>query len=147
MKPGNLNFLEPYGPFQACNGPALISDAPISQIYSGMKLYVFRAFPLSIIRSLFTVNSAMVCVIQVCRELSSRSICSFSKAVYKLEWHIPLLSLQWINSWWWEEELPETHRVSCWSKFVKLVHLVVFIIKKFVTMHGHMNVKQFAVSV
>jgi len=26
--------------------------------------------------------------------------------------------------------------------FVKLVHLVGFIIKKFVTMHGHMNVKE-----
>ena len=27
------------------------------------------------------------------------------------------------------------------NKFVKLVHLVGFIIKKIVTMHGHMNVK------
>jgi len=27
------------------------------------------------------------------------------------------------------------------NKFVKLVHLVGFIIKKFVTMHGHINVK------
>jgi hypothetical protein len=34
-------------------------------------------------------------------------------------------------------------RVSCRSKFGKLVHLVGFIIKKFVTMqHGHMNVKK-----
>jgi hypothetical protein len=33
---------------------------------------------LSIIRSLFTVHSAMVYVIQVCRQLSSRSICSCS---------------------------------------------------------------------
>jgi hypothetical protein len=32
-------------------------------------------------------------------------------------------------------------RVSCQNKFEKLVHLVGFIIKKFVTMHGHMNVK------
>jgi hypothetical protein len=38
-------------------------------------------------------------------------------------------------------ELSETYRVSCQNKFVKLVHLVGFIIKKFVTMHGHMNVK------
>jgi len=28
------------------------------------------------------------------------------------------------------------------KKFVKLVHLVSFIIKKFVTMHGHVNVKK-----
>jgi hypothetical protein len=39
------------------------------------------------------------------------------------------------NSWWWTEELPETCRVSWQNKFVKLVHLVGFIIKKFVTMH------------
>jgi hypothetical protein len=30
---------------------------------------------------------------------------------------------------------------NCQNEFVKLVHLVGFIIKKFVTMHGHMNVK------
>jgi hypothetical protein len=51
-----------------------------------------------------------------------------------------LLSVQWINSWWWTDELSETCRVSCKNKFVKLMHLVGFIIKKFVTMHGHMNV-------
>ena len=39
-------------------------------------------------------------------------------------------------------ELSETCRVSCRNKFVKLVHLVGFITKKFVTMqYGHMNVK------
>jgi len=38
-------------------------------------------------------------------------------------------------------KLSETCRVSCQNKFVKLVHIVGFIIKKFVTMHGHMNVK------
>jgi len=52
------------------------------------------------------------------------------KALYKPVWYIPLLSVQWINSWWWAEELPETWRVSCRSKFGKLVHLVGFIIKK-----------------
>ena len=37
-----------------------------------MKLYMFRTVPLSIV-SLFTVNSAMVFVIQACRQLSSRT--------------------------------------------------------------------------
>jgi len=46
-----------------------------------MKLYMFRTVRLSIIRSLFTVHSAMVYVIHVCRQLSSRSICS---SVYEL---------------------------------------------------------------
>jgi hypothetical protein len=101
-----------------------------------MKLYMFRTVRLSIIRSLFSVHSAMVYVIQVCRQLSSRSICSCSKGVCTVPvWHIPLLNVQWINSWWWTEELPKTFRVSCQNKFVKLVHLVGFIIKKFVTMH------------
>ena len=34
-------------------------------------------------------------------------------------------------------------KVSWQNKFVKLVHLVGFITKKFVTMHGHTNVKKF----
>jgi len=39
-----------------------------------MKLCMFRTVRLSIIRSLFTVHSKMVYVIQVYRELSSRTI-------------------------------------------------------------------------
>ena len=89
--------------------------------------YMFRTVRLSIIRSLFTVHSAMVYVIQVCRQLSSRSC---SKAVYKPVWHIPLLSVQWINSWWWTDELSETCKASWQKKFVKLVHLVGFITNK-----------------
>jgi len=38
-----------------------------------MKHYMFRTVPLSTIRSLFTVYSVMVYVIQVCRQLSSRT--------------------------------------------------------------------------
>jgi hypothetical protein len=51
------------------------------------------------------------------------------------------------NSWWWTEELSETCRVSFQRKFEKLVHLVGFIIRKLVTMHGHMNVKYITISV
>jgi hypothetical protein len=47
-----------------------------------------------------------------------------SKAVYKPVWHIPLRSVQWINSWWWTDELSGTCGVSWQNKFVKLVHLV-----------------------
>ena len=90
---------------------------------------MFRTVPLPIIRSLFTAYSALVYVIQVCRQLSSRSIWSCSKAVYKPVWHIPVPSMQWINSWCWAEELSETCRVPCQNKFEKLVHLVGFIIK------------------
>jgi hypothetical protein len=72
---------------------------------------------------------------------SFRARPSCSKAVYKIVWHRPLLSGQWINSWWWTEGLSETCRVSCQNKFVKLVHVVGFIVTKFVTMPGHTNVK------
>ena len=55
---------------------------------------------------------------------------SYSKAVYKPVWHITLLSVRWINSWWWTEELSETCRVSCQNKFVKSVRLVGFFYKE-----------------
>ena len=42
-------------------------------MYFVTKLYMSRTVRLSIIRSLFTVHSAMVYVIQVCRKLSSRT--------------------------------------------------------------------------
>jgi hypothetical protein len=100
-----------------------------------MKLCVFRTVPLSIIRILFTVHSAMVCVIQACRT-------EFHPGpARKAVWHIPLLSVQWINCWWWTEGLSKTCRVSCQNKFVKLVHLVGFIIKKFVMTHGQTDIK------
>jgi hypothetical protein len=88
---------------------------------------MFRTVLLSIIRSLFTVHSAMVYTLYT--QLSSRSICSCLKAVHKPVWHIPLLSVQWINCWWWTDECPK--RVVSWqNKFVKLVHLVGFITNK-----------------
>jgi hypothetical protein len=86
---------------------------------------MFRTVPLSIIRNLFTVHSAMVYVIQALyTQLSSRSRMELVKTR-------------------WTEELSETCRVSWQNIFVKLVHLFDFITKKFVTIqHGHMNVKQ-----
>ena len=43
------------------------------KFYFVMKPYMFRIVRLSIIRGLFTVHSTMVYVIQVCRQLSSRT--------------------------------------------------------------------------
>ena len=74
-----------------------------------MKLHMFWTVPLSII---------------------SRSICSCSKSVYKTCMTYTTASVQWINSWWWTEELSETCRVSCQNKFVKLVHLKVKVIRQ-----------------
>jgi len=63
-----------------------------------MKLHMFRTVRLSIIRGLFTVHSAMVYVIQVCRQLSSRRICSCSKAVYKLSTNLYDIYHCWVYS-------------------------------------------------
>jgi hypothetical protein len=50
-------------------------DALISQIYFGMKLYMFRTVPMSIIRSYsLCTQQCYVYVIQVCRLLSSRIV-------------------------------------------------------------------------
>jgi hypothetical protein len=90
---------------------------------------MFRTVRLSFIRSLFTVHSAMVYVIQVCRQLSSRPRMERS-SILVLHGQKPI------------KLFSETCRVSCQNKFVKYVHLVGFITKKFVTMHGHMKVKK-----
>jgi len=50
-----------------------------SNLFYGIKLYMFRTVPLSIIRSVFTVHTAMVYVIQVLLTASD---------------HIPFLCLQ-----------------------------------------------------
>ena len=50
-----------------------------------MKLYMFRTVHLSIIRSLFTVHSAMLHVIQVCRQLSSRTRTELSSILVLFE--------------------------------------------------------------
>jgi hypothetical protein len=44
-----------------------------SNLFFGMKLYMFRTVPLSIIRFLFTVHTAMLHVIQFCKQLESRN--------------------------------------------------------------------------
>jgi len=50
-----------------------------------MKLYMFRTILLSIIRSLFTVHSAMVYVIQIFRQLSNRAGMELSSILALLE--------------------------------------------------------------
>jgi len=109
-------------------------DALISQIYFGMKLCTFWTVLLSIIRSVFTVHSAMVYVIQVCRQLSSRTRMGLSSILVLLESCMTYTIAECtVNKLLMTEELSETCRVSCQNKFVKLVHLVGFIIKKSVT--------------
>jgi hypothetical protein len=82
----------------------------------------------------FTVHTAMVYVIQVFRQHTSRirlaslilhSCCLKTCMTYT----IAVCTVK--NSCWWTEELPETCRVSFQNKFEKLAHLVGFIIRNF----------------
>jgi hypothetical protein len=81
-------------------------------------------------QELFTVHSAMVYIIQVCRQVSSMIL--FESGLQTCETYT-IAECTVKNSWWWTEELSETCRVSFQHKFEKLVHLVGFIIRKRVT--------------
>jgi hypothetical protein len=123
------------------------TDALISQIYSGTKLYMFRAVPLPVIRSyaLYIRHWHMLYGF----EDSLRAGWGWNRSL------IPILHASCRqtciacagaectvdNSWWWAEELPETCKVSYQNKFGKISASVGFIIKKFVTMHSHMKLK------
>jgi hypothetical protein len=97
----------------------------------------FRQFlcPSSAVYSLYTQQWCMSCrsVADFEQDQDGTAVPSWScsKAVCTVPvWHIPLLSVQWINSWWCTEELSETCRVSWRNKFVKFIHLVDFITKQ-----------------
>jgi hypothetical protein len=107
ISPTKYNHITPYVPRNWCctsTSPYASSDANfedfffiinqlyalISHIYFGMKLYMFRTVPLSIIRSLITVHSAMVYVILVCRQLSSSTRMVLYFKLFK--WHESLFT-------------------------------------------------------
>jgi hypothetical protein len=117
MKSVNLNFLEPSGTLKACNGTAL--PYPFYSRLGGPQGRSGRVRKISPPPG-FDPGPGW----------NSVPSWSCSKAVYRPIWHIPLLSVQWMKSWWWTKELSETCRVSRQNKFVKLVHLVGFIIKE-----------------
>jgi hypothetical protein len=82
----------------------------------------------------------MVYVIQVCRQLSSRIRVEIRlQSVYKPVWHIPLLSVQPITPDEGQRSCPKHVEFIFQNKFETLVHLVGFIVREFVTMHGHMS--------
>ena len=76
----------------------------------GIKLYMFRQFSVHQ-QEFFTVHTAVVYVIQLASRISTDASWSWSQAVSKPVWHIPLLMCTVKNSWWWTEELSETCRV------------------------------------
>ena len=107
-------------------------DALISQIYFGMKLYMFRTVPLSISSS-FSLYTQQWCMSHRFADIF-RAVSRFSILILLancqqtcMTYTIAVCTVK--NSWWWTEELSETCRISFQKKFEKLVHLVGFIKK------------------
>jgi len=135
------------GLLTACEQDQDGTAVPTSQIYFGRKYYMFRTVPLSIIRSfsLYTQQWYMsymfadslwsgsewnCCSILILLASCQQTFMTYTIAVCTVK-----------NSWWWTEELSETCSISFQNKFEKLLLLVGFIIKKYITMHCHMNIK------
>jgi len=110
-------------------------DAPISQIYFGIKLYMFRTVPLSIIRS-FSLYTW-----QWYTRMSYRFADSFragwnavpswscSQGVSKTVWHIPLPCVQWKTPDDGQRNCPKHVEFHSKIKVWELVHLVGSIIR------------------
>jgi len=81
----------------------------------------------------FAVHTAVVYVLTVCEQdqdgtdsvMILLASCQQTCMTYTVAVCIRVVK----NSWWWTEELSETCRVYSKNKFVKLVHLVGFIIR------------------
>jgi len=118
----------------------------------GIKLYMFRTVPLSIIRgfSLYTQQWFM------CWQLASRirtepvPSSSCPQAVSKPVWHIPLVCVQWKTPDDGQRNCPKHVEFFFQNKFEQLMRVVSFIIRvyhvawsrerQFIMMHGHLNV-------
>jgi hypothetical protein len=90
-----------------------------------MKLNIFRTVPLSIIKSFFTVHTAIVLVyvIQVCRQLSANL---YDIYIY-IYIYISLLCVQWKTPDDGQRNCPKYVEFHSKNNFEKLVHLVCFI--------------------
>ena len=86
----------------------------------GIKLYMFRTVTVHH-QEFITVHTAMVYVVQVCRQLAS----SISKPL----WHIPLLCVQWNTPDDARRNYSKHVEFYSKNKFEKLMQLVGFIIR------------------
>ena len=110
-----------------------------------MKFYMFRTVPLSIIRSFSQCTQQWYTSYQFGDSLQAGSGCSIlilfaSCQQTSMTYIIVVCTVK--NSWWWREELSQTCRVSFQKKKKREISASSwFYYTKFITMHGHMNVK------
>ena len=97
----------------------------------GIKIYMFRAVPLSIIRSfsLYTQQWYMSYRFSDSLREGSGWKLSCSQAVSKPVWHIPLLCVQWKTPDGGQRNCPKHVDFYSKNKFENLVHWVGFIIR------------------
>jgi len=89
----------------------------------------------------YCTHTAMVCIIQVCRQLASR-------IRMELQFHPDPAGIYHgcvysENSWWWTEELSETCGVSFQEYIWEISVSDWFYCKKCIVMHGHMTVNMY----
>ena len=89
---------------------------------------MFRTVPLSIIRS-FSLHTQQCYMSYSLRSGSGRNVLILLASCLQTCTTYTIAVCAVKNSWWWTEELSETCRVLLQNKFVKLVHLVGFIIR------------------
>ena len=92
----------------------------------GIKLYMFRTFPLSIIRSFSLYTQQWYMSYRFCWQLASRIrmeprtelvpswSCPQAVTVTCMTYTVAVCTVK--NSWWWTEKLSETCRVSLFQK-------------------------------
>jgi hypothetical protein len=102
----------------------------ISKTYFVIKLCMFRASSMPIIRSYLLYARQLVRFMQVMWPLPSR---------VGLE-PVPIAVHTADNSWWWAQKMPETCSVLWQNKFW-IFDASCWFYTKLVTMHGHLNVK------
>jgi len=103
----------------------------------GMKLYMFRAVPLSIIRSFSLYTKQWYMSYRFADSLQAVSgwmdgwvtSWSWSQAVSRPVWHIPLLCVQWKPPDDGQRKCPKHLEFHSKNTFEKLLHLVGFIIR------------------
>ena len=97
----------------------------------GIKLYMFRTVPLSIIRSFSLYRQQWYMSYRFADSKLSANLYAvcWQQAVSKPVWHIPLLCLQWKTPDDGQRNCPKHVEFYSKNKFEKLVHLVSFIIR------------------
>ena len=95
----------------------------------GLKLYMFRTVPLSIIR-IFSLYTQQWCIsYRFADSLLAGSGRNCSHTVNKLVWHKPFLRVQWKTPDDGQRNCPKHVEFYSKNKFEKLVYLVGFIIR------------------